>query len=87
MPVTPGPAGRYGHAACLLGSKFYIFGGQAEGAFMNDLWSYDIRQGELRLLCMMSWADQEGGGKGNGAGPSERRGTSEKQSECERPRS
>jgi hypothetical protein len=25
-------------------SKFYIFGGQAEGAFMNDLWSYDIRQ-------------------------------------------
>lgn len=47
MPVTPGPAGRYGHAACLLGSKFYIFGGQAEGAFMNDLWSYDIRQGEF----------------------------------------
>lgn len=27
-------------------SKFYIFGGQAEGAFMNDLWAYDIRQCE-----------------------------------------
>jgi len=36
--------GRYGHAVTMHDSKFYIFGGQAEGAFMNDLWSYDIRQ-------------------------------------------
>lgn len=28
----------------MLDSKLYVFGGQAEGSFMNDLWSYDIRQ-------------------------------------------
>jgi hypothetical protein len=28
----------------MLDTKLYVFGGQAEGSFMNDLWSYDIRQ-------------------------------------------
>ncbi|RSH89351.1 Negative regulator of mitotic exit [Saitozyma podzolica] len=44
VPVEPGPIGRYGHAVCMLDTKLYVFGGQAEGSFMNDLWSYDIRQ-------------------------------------------
>lgn len=27
-------------------TRFFVFGGQAEGEFMNDLWAYDIRQRE-----------------------------------------
>ena len=46
VPVARGPVGRYGHAVTMHDTKFYVFGGQAEGAFMNDLWSYDIRQCE-----------------------------------------
>ncbi|WWC88764.1 uncharacterized protein L201_003677 [Kwoniella dendrophila CBS 6074] len=44
VPVQRGPVGRYGHAVCLVEGKFYVFGGQADGAFMNDLWMYDIKQ-------------------------------------------
>ncbi|WVW84560.1 hypothetical protein I302_106594 [Kwoniella bestiolae CBS 10118] len=44
LPVQKGPVGRYGHAVCLVDGKFYVFGGQADGAFMNDLWMYDIKQ-------------------------------------------
>ncbi|WWC70663.1 uncharacterized protein I206_104614 [Kwoniella pini CBS 10737] len=44
LPVQKGPVGRYGHAVCLVEGRFYVFGGQADGAFMNDLWMYDIKQ-------------------------------------------
>ncbi|ORX40151.1 hypothetical protein BD324DRAFT_648753 [Kockovaella imperatae] len=44
VPISPGPVGRYGHAVSMLDSRFFVFGGQAEGSFMNDLWAYDIMQ-------------------------------------------
>ncbi|WVQ96869.1 hypothetical protein IAU59_003976 [Kwoniella sp. CBS 9459] len=44
VPVSRGPVGRYGHAVCLIEGKFYVFGGQADGAFMSDLWMYDLKQ-------------------------------------------
>ncbi|WVF69370.1 hypothetical protein IAT40_004146 [Kwoniella sp. CBS 6097] len=44
VPVSRGPVGRYGHAVCLLEGRFYVFGGQADGAFMSDLWMYDLKQ-------------------------------------------
>ncbi|KAK4684618.1 hypothetical protein P7C73_g5552, partial [Tremellales sp. Uapishka_1] len=44
VPVGPGPIGRYGHAACMHETKFLVFGGQAEGSFMNDLWAYEVKQ-------------------------------------------
>ncbi|RCI16759.1 hypothetical protein L249_2944 [Ophiocordyceps polyrhachis-furcata BCC 54312] len=36
--------GRYGHSLNILGSKIYIFGGQVEGSFMNDLSAFDLNQ-------------------------------------------
>lgn len=42
MPAGPRPAGRYGHSLNILGSKIYVFGGQVEGFFMNDLVAFDL---------------------------------------------
>ncbi|KAE9983892.1 hypothetical protein Vi05172_g9889 [Venturia inaequalis] len=41
-PAGPRPAGRYGHTLNILGSKIYIFGGQVEGYFFNDLVAFDL---------------------------------------------
>ncbi|EKD11987.1 uncharacterized protein L3040_005906 [Drepanopeziza brunnea f. sp. 'multigermtubi'] len=44
VPAGPRPAGRYGHSLNILGSKIYVFGGQVEGFFMNDLVAFDLNQ-------------------------------------------
>ncbi|KAL5606566.1 hypothetical protein BROUX41_002968 [Berkeleyomyces rouxiae] len=44
LPPSPRPSGRYGHTLNILGSKIYIFGGQVEGFFMNDLGAFDLNQ-------------------------------------------
>ncbi|KAL8704230.1 MAG: hypothetical protein Q9201_002607 [Fulgogasparrea decipioides] len=36
------PAGRYGHTLNILGSRIYVFGGQVEGYFFNDLLAFDL---------------------------------------------
>jgi hypothetical protein len=41
-PPGPRPAGRYGHTLNILGSKIYVFGGQVEGYFFNDLMAFDL---------------------------------------------
>ncbi|KAH7930539.1 galactose oxidase [Leucogyrophana mollusca] len=43
----PSPAGRLGHAAVITASKFYMFGGQVDGQYLDDLWVFDLRS--LRL--------------------------------------
>ena len=42
LPQGPRPTGRYGHTLNILGSKIYIFGGQVEGFFFNDLVAFDL---------------------------------------------
>ncbi|ODH27802.1 hypothetical protein ACO22_04080 [Paracoccidioides brasiliensis] len=42
VPPGPRPAGRYGHTLNIIGSKIYIFGGQVEGFFFNDLVAFDL---------------------------------------------
>ncbi|QPC69959.1 hypothetical protein HYE68_000711 [Fusarium pseudograminearum] len=44
LPSGPRPSGRYGHSLNILGSKIYVFGGQVEGLFMNDLSAFDLNQ-------------------------------------------
>ncbi|KAG5926884.1 hypothetical protein E4U53_002964 [Claviceps sorghi] len=44
LPAGARPPGRYGHSLNILGSKIYIFGGQVDGYFMNDLSAFDLNQ-------------------------------------------
>ncbi|KAG6001376.1 hypothetical protein E4U21_004409 [Claviceps maximensis] len=44
LPAGTRPPGRYGHSLNILGSKIYIFGGQVDGYFMNDLSAFDLNQ-------------------------------------------
>ncbi|TFK86157.1 galactose oxidase [Polyporus arcularius HHB13444] len=38
----PAPAGRIGHSVVMIGPRIYIFGGEANGEYFNDVWCFDL---------------------------------------------
>lgn len=38
----PGPVGRYGHTLSILGSNLFVFGGQLDDEFFDELWRFDL---------------------------------------------
>ncbi|KAF5385147.1 hypothetical protein D9615_001363 [Tricholomella constricta] len=54
----PGPVGRYGHAVTMAGSRFIVFGGQVDGEFLNEMWSFDLNS--LRTKAVWEFIEPVG---------------------------
>ncbi|KAI0801041.1 galactose oxidase [Fomes fomentarius] len=65
----PAPSGRTGHSVVMVGPRIYIFGGEANGEFFNDLWCFDLST----LVSKPAWEQLELP-KGHSLKPSKRSG-------------
>lgn len=37
----------------MVGSRFYVFGGQVDGEFLNDLWAFDLNTCEFSSIISL----------------------------------
>ncbi|KLO20739.1 galactose oxidase [Schizopora paradoxa] len=68
----PSPRGRYGHTMSLVKNKLYVFGGQADSIYMNDLWVFDL----VSLTRKARWELVNMGPDSDSVGPQRRSGHS-----------
>jgi len=43
----------------MIGTRFYLFGGQVDGEFLNDLWSFDLNSRKCRRFASLLGIDLE----------------------------
>lgn len=51
LGVDHSPCARHSHSSVIQKDKIYIYGGSNNQCYLGDLWSYDVKKNEWKLIC------------------------------------